>query len=185
MIKHDFFYPKGQASPLELYIYIPNTNVSMDVLYLLDGENAFRDHLTVYGRALRLQKKLDYVNINTPLMAVAISAGDDRTNLYSPFKIKNAPVKDWLNNDTSVAKKFSNVVVNELISYVDSKYNTNKGKSHRYIYGSSLAAIEALYLGLNYRDSFSYIGAFSTASFIYDEEFNKFIKRQRNSSLPN
>ena len=176
MIKYDYFYPKGKNKPLELTIYLPDTNGTFDVLYLLDGQNAFRDHKTLYNNSLRLEGKLNYVNNKNRLMAVAIASDEHRTNTYSPFKIKNTTTTEWLNNDIKVCKDFMDIVINELIPYIDNKYNTNRGYMHRFIYGSSLASITALYLSLGYKDSFSYTAAFSTASFIYDKkEFNSFI----------
>jgi alpha-glucosidase len=103
-----------------------------------------------------------------------------RINEYTPFKIENAADKEWLKQDISICMKYCEDFIHTIIPFVEKKYNTYKSKEHRAIYGSSLAAITALYLSYHYEDSFQYVGAFSTPSFLFKDAFFKFLKENIN-----
>lgn len=149
-----------------------------DTIYLLDGENAFKDSNATYKRAIRIPKYISYMASITKqkMIAVAIhNAGSEigRINEYSPFKITNPGKSKWEKQNLNDFKNFVNDFINVVIPYIEKRYPVNK---NRYIYGSSLAAITAIYLGYKY-DYFKAVGAFSPASFIFPEAFNKFIQK--------
>lgn len=160
---------------INITVYKPRCMDNLKCLYLLDGQNAFNDTKTMYGRSLRLINILKYLEkYNINVMAIGIPSDDRRNDEYSPFKIKTKAILDGSSNDISYNHSFSDDVINSIIPFIEKKYNIKPDSNNRIIYGSSLGAIESLYLGLSY-DAFSNIGAFSLASFIYDNEFSDFI----------
>ncbi len=59
--------------------------------------------------------------------------------------------------------EFGNVVTQDLIPYIDANFRTIADRDHRAIAGLSMGGAEALKLGTDYLDKFSYIGLFSPA----------------------
>ena len=59
--------------------------------------------------------------------------------------------------------EFGNVVTQDLIPFIDSNFRTKADRDHRAIAGLSMGGAEAIKLGTDYPDKFSYIGLFSPA----------------------
>ena len=58
---------------------------------------------------------------------------------------------------------FEEIVVHELIPYIDSSFRTIPDKGHRALAGLSMGGAQALRIGLTHPETFEYIGAFSPA----------------------
>jgi enterochelin esterase family protein len=63
---------------------------------------------------------------------------------------------------------FDRLVSRDLISFIDANFRTVADRQHRAIAGLSMGGAQALRIGLNHLDQFSYIGAFSPAIDITD-----------------
>lgn len=174
------FLPKTKRE-VKIEISLPHyydENTQFDTLYFLDGQNAFKDSHAAFHRAIRATKYLGYTAsiTNRKIIGIAIyNAESDmgRINEYTPFRITHAANEEWKNQEIQICHNFCDDVVESIIPYIEKKYKTSQ---KRFIYGSSLAAITALYLGYKY-DVFAGVGAFSTASFLCKKEFNSFIKQ--------
>lgn len=156
-------------------------NILFDTFYLLDGQNAFRDSEAAFGRSLRATKYLNYIarECKHRILGVAVyNSGSDlgRVNEYSPFKIDNVMIDSWKKNNPKICERYCDDFINTIIPFIEGKYNVVKDSSHRFIYGSSLAATTILYMGFKYEEAFGYLGAFSTATFLFHKEFMKFLK---------
>lgn len=172
---------------VQIEISIPdyNPNIEYDSLYLLDGQNAFLDSHAAFGRSIRATNYLEIAKneLNKNIIGIGIhNSGSDRgrVNEYSPFLIQNATLDNWKNNDISICMAFCEDLMNTIIPFIEDKYNIIKDPNHRFIYGSSLAATTAIYLAFKYSNSFNYVGAFSTATFLYEDEFFKFLENNKN-----
>ena len=173
----NIFLPKSKKE-VKIEISVPryyHQNTKFDTLYLLDGQNAFKDANASFNRAIRATKYLGYMasQTNQKIIGVAIHNAESemgRINEYTPFKITNPAEENWIEHDINQCHNFCYDLINTIIPYIEHKYPTTH---NRYIYGSSLAAITAIYLGYKY-DVFKAIGAFSCASFLCSE-FNDFI----------
>ena len=64
--------------------------------------------------------------------------------------------------------QFDDIVVNELIPFIDANYRTIPDRDHRALAGLSMGGAQALRLGLSHLDAFAYLGAFSPAIQITD-----------------
>lgn len=174
------FLPKSKKE-VKIEISLPryyDKNTSFDSIYFLDGQNAFKDSHAAFNRAIRATKYMGYMAsiTNRKILGIAIhNAGSDmgRINEYTPFKITNAASSEWKKQNIQVCHNFCDDLVHVIIPYIEKRYPTT---SNRYIYGSSLAAITAIYLGYAY-DVFKGIGAFSTASFLCTEEMDDFLNK--------
>ena len=183
---YKLYLPKSKRE-IKIEVSLPRIkdDILFDTLYLLDGQNAFSDSRAAFGRSIRAGKYLKFAaeKMDKRILGVAIhNSGTDRgrVNEYSPFKIKDSLLDDWKNNDINICHNFCYDLLNTIIPFIENKYNVNKDPNHRFIYGSSLAATTAIYLGFNYPDSFNYIGAFSTATFLFHDEFFKFLNNNIN-----
>ncbi len=179
MIKYIELYLPISDKKIKIEISFPknyNEKIKYDTIYLLDGQNAFLDKNATFKRSIRATKHFDYIaNItNQKIIGIGIyntPSEIGRINEYTPFEITNKEFSQWSNNDTSICHNFCTDLIKTIIPYIDNNYNTTK---NRYIYGSSLAAMTAIYLGYKY-NKFKGIAAFSTATFICQEAVNKFI----------
>lgn len=179
---YNLYLPKSKRE-VKIEVSVPRYkgNITFETMYFLDGQNAFNDSRAAFGRSIRATKHLGYTakELGMRILGVAVyNSGSDlgRINEYTPFKIDNAADNKWLSHNPLNCYNYCDDFINTIIPFIESKYNTYKDANHRYIYGSSLAAVTAIYLGCKY-EAFNYIGAFSTASFLFDKEFTDFVNK--------
>ena len=189
MIEYYKLYLPKSRKEIKLEISIPrdyDNNTRFDTLYLLDGQNAFKDSHATYHRSIRATKYMGYMAAVTGnrMIGVAVyNAGSEmgRINEYTPFPIKQAADEQWHHHNVKICHAFCDDFIHVIIPYIDQKYPTVQKEDHRFIYGSSLAAITAIYLGYQYPKTFGGIGAFSTACFLCPEEIKKFLNKKNRS----
>lgn len=176
---YNLYLPKSRRE-VTIEISAPRfkNNITFDLLFFLDGQNAFKDSHASFGRSIRATKYISFAarEMNKRIIGVAIyNSGSEmgRINEYCPFPMINAAQKEWLKHDVNECYKFCDDLVNTIVPFIEKKY---KSSGNRFIYGSSLAALTALYIGFKYKDAFNYIGAFSTASFLCEDDLLNFIK---------
>ncbi len=174
----NLYLPKSKRE-IRLAVSSPSNKESLvlDTMYLLDGQNAFKDSLSAFGRSIRATETFHHTSthLQKHILGVAIyNSGSDlgRMNEYSPFPMENPTRIYNKNNDINVCHALCEDIVHTIVPFIDKKYKTTK---NRFIYGSSLAAVTALVLGISYPEIFSYIGAFSTASFLFENHFYSFL----------
>jgi enterochelin esterase-like enzyme len=63
---------------------------------------------------------------------------------------------------------FDNVISNDLVPFIDAHFRTIPDREHRALAGLSMGGGQAVRIGLNHLNQFSYLGAFSPALFITD-----------------
>ncbi len=185
---YTIFLPKSNRE-VKLEISGPRyrNGIKFDTFYLLDGQNAFLDSHAAFGRSIRATKCFSIAakEMNKRILGVAIhNSGSDlgRVNEYAPFKIVNSPIDEWNKQDITECQNFCDDFINTIIPFIEKNYNTYQDMNHRFLYGSSLAAITALYIGFKYKDVFKYIGAFSTATFLFKDELYKFLNEHKDKN---
>lgn len=190
MIEYYKLYLPKSKREVKIEVSVPRyrNNICFDTLYLLDGQNAFKDSHAAFGKSIGATKALGFAakEMNKRILGVAIyNSGSDlgRLNEYSPFEIDNPADDDWFRHDVENCHNFCDDFINTIIPFIEKKYNVYKEKEHRFIYGSSLAATTAIYISLAYQNSFGYVGAFSTASFLFEKKFLNFIDQKVNQSI--
>ncbi|MGM9969681.1 MAG: alpha/beta hydrolase [Anaeroplasma sp.] len=185
---YSLYLPKSKRE-IKLEVSVPRykQGIIFDTLYFLDGQNAFKDSHAAFGRSIRATKTLSFAakEMGRRIIGVAVyNSGSDlgRINEYSPFMIDKPAQDEWKKQNPQNCKNYCYDFIHTIIPFIESKYKTYKDPDHRFIYGSSLAATTAIYLGLNYKESFNYIGAFSTATFLFDSEYTQFLKKKASSN---
>ena len=184
---YNLYLPKSKRE-VKIDISIPRDRegIIFDTLYLLDGQNAFSDSKAAYGRSIRATKAIGFTAklMEKRILGVAIynsGTNEGRINEYTPFYIDREESMEFQTQNVENCYNFCDDFISTIIPFIENKYNTYKDKEHRFIYGSSLAAITALYISHKYPDSFNYIGAFSTASFLFEKEFTSFLRDNINN----
>lgn len=169
-------YPDGYKK--NIYIWTPEGYNANDktkkysVLYMCDGQNLFGQATTLSGyewecdeTALSLMQ-----NGGDGVIIVGIACGNTDARRNHELTPNLGTLSALGSGDPSYknggGKVFSDFVVDEVIPYVESNYNTN---SIRGIAGSSSGGIEAFYIGMENMDKFRYIGALSPAFILYDK----------------
>lgn len=187
MIEYYTLYLPKSMREVKLEISGPRyrNGIKFDTFYLLDGQNAFLDSHAAYGRSIRATRCLSIAakELGKRILGIAIhNSGSDlgRVNEYSPFKIKNSPIEEWEKQDITECENFCYDFVNTIVPFVEKTYNTYEDPEHRFIYGSSLAAITSLYIGFKYKNLINYIAAYSTASFLFKDDLFDFLNKNKN-----
>ena len=183
------YLPKSKRE-VKIEVSVPRNrdNVLFDTIYFLDGQNAFKDSHASFGRSIRAARALGLAakEMGKRILGVAIYNSESdmgRINEYTPFKIINAAFDEWKKQDIKICKNYCEDFINTIIPFIEKKYKTYNSWEHRAIYGSSLAAITAIYLSYQYENSFKYVGAFSTPSFLFPKDFYKFLDKNKKEGV--
>lgn len=162
---------------VKIQVSVPRNkdDIVFDTFYFLDGQNAFSDATSAFGRSIRATKHLGAMSkhLGKRILGVAIyNRGTDRgrVNEYSPWLIDNPLEENWVDNDTRVFDKFYKDFISTIIPFIEKKYHVTKD---RYIYGSSLGAVTAAYMCFN-DDTFKGCGLFSLSHFLFEKAFYEF-----------
>ncbi len=186
LIKRTIYLIKTKKNVV-LEIYVPNTSHKLDTIYFLDGQNTFLDKNATYKRSLRMKKHFKYLEneLNKYALGVAIYNGEsekERNNEYAPFKITYSYIKEMKTNNPNKFRCFISDLKNIIIPYIEENFNVYKDINHRFIYGSSLAATTTLYLAYSKDKLFNTVGCFSTALFLFHDEFYNYLNKRKNSN---
>ncbi len=158
------WYPSSLPSwdKRRMSIYIPadyNSGKRYPVLYLLHGsggdENAWLD----MGR---LSQILDNLIARREIEPLIVVMPNGNVNLdAAPGEGEDPNLQPSASNVKSMKGAIEKAFMTDIVSYVDSHYNTVADKHHRAIAGLSLGGLQTLFVALNNPDAFDYIGLFS------------------------
>lgn len=191
MIKKISLYCKTLKRKLELAISIPadykTSQIKYDALFMLDGENIFKDSEASFGRSLRMGKFLASManKFDKRICCIGIyNAGSEmgRINEYTPFKIEGVSSDEWKKQDTNVCRAFTKDLVDVVIPYIKEEFNISDTS---FIMGSSLGALYVCYLTNSYPGLFKGCGLFSCASFLCANALTKHLEKNRDKDLRN
>ena len=151
-IRTHWYQSKSLGTVRRLTVYTPpgydkNQSVRYPVLYLFHGANADENAWYRLGRANLILDNLLAAGTIKPFIVVM------------PFGYGVAP--GGLQADNTA--KFSKDLIDDVIPYIDDSYRTISNRSNRAIVGLSMGGGQALNIGLNNIDLFSYVGGFSAA----------------------
>ena len=169
----------------KIYVYLPtcyeqDKNERFPVIYMFDGQNAFFDEESSYGRSWRFRDFLDYTD--TPMVVVAIecshSSDNERLNEYTP----------WTFEDNLYGHRDArgDVTMKWIIEYLMPKINANfrvlTDRENTYIMGSSMGGLMSLYAVLEHNDIFGGCAALSPSVELVDKQINNYVDKVK---IPN
>ena len=183
----------SEGKKRDVYIWLPegydaaDTNKRYSVLYMCDGQNLFGNVSNLSGCYWQCQDSISSLMRNGGDGVIVVGVNHDvetRFNELTPalnlsnyfgskeeYEVYRSEYgnEEWFPHGND----FSDYVINSLIPYVESHYNTN---SVRGIAGSSCGGYEAFFIGMEHPDVFDYIGAFSSAfAYAGEEEWDTYL----------
>ena len=179
-------YPEGYKKTI--YVWLPegydpeDTDKKYSVLYMCDGHNLFDKIYSYAGAEWQCDESVISLmqNGGDGVILVGIdNSGPERVTELTPDIGEINP--DMLTSITDEVPAFhgdiyADFVVDDLIPYIESRYNTN---SIRGVAGSSCGGQEAFYIGMEHPDKFRYIGAFSSAfTYFTDEAWDDYLSEK-------
>ncbi|MFZ1612332.1 MAG: alpha/beta hydrolase-fold protein [Chitinophagales bacterium] len=166
-ILDDSFYMPQLDRSRKIWIYLPpDYDTSADdfkVLYMQDGQNVF-DVTTSFAGEWEVDETLNalFDAGDEGCIVVAIdNGGGERLNEYSPWEIPDYDVD-------GIGEYYIDFIVETLKPFVDANYRTKPEREFTGIMGSSMGALISMYGGVEHRETFSRIGAFSPSYWISD-----------------
>ena len=176
-------YPKGYDKTI--YIWTPegydpaDTDKKYSVLYMSDGHNIMDKMHSYAGVEWQCDESILTLMSHggDGIILVGIDNNDsERTTELTPNIGEMSPENIAAMGDEDIPFEgdvFAGFVVKDLIPYIDSHYNTNDVRGFA---GSSCGGQEAFYIGMEYPETFDYIGAFSSAfSYFTDEAWENYL----------
>jgi len=167
-------YPTGYKKPVEIWTpagYDPaDTSKKYSVIYLLDGQNQFDDS-DAYNGGWGSDEVITALmkNGGDGIILVGIDNSRNRDNELTPDIGDVIPVYNSGGFKNGSGAQFAGFVAKTVVPYIESNYNVYTDAEHSAIVGSSSGGIEAFYIGMEYMDQFSRIGAISPAFMLYDK----------------
>lgn len=176
-------YPAGYQKPIEIWTpagYNPaDTTKKYSVIYLLDGQNQF-DDTDAYNGGWGSDEVITSLMKNGGEGYILVGI-DNRTNRDSELTPKIGTVSPNYNYGgfkNGTGEEFAEFVAKTVVPYVEANFNVYTDAAHSAIVGSSSGGIEAFYIGMEYMNEFSRIGAISPAFMLYDKStWNKYFEK--------
>ena len=151
-IRTHWYHSKSLDSVRRLTVYTPpgydrDRSIRYPVLYLFHGANADENAWYRLGRANLILDNLLVAGKIQPFIVVM------------PFGYGVTPGGPQADNTA----KFGKDLIEDVLPYIESSYRTRADRNNRAIVGLSMGGGQALSIGLNNIDLFSYVGGFSAA----------------------
>lgn len=173
----------------KIRVYLP-PNYDMDlkfpVIYMHDAQNLYDIKTSSYGAIWDVHTHLNayYENTGKGIIVVGIDNWEgsyNRLNEYSPWvntSIKEDALLEEVQEDVGgLGDAYLNFLVHDLKPWVDKHYKTKPQRAHTAIIGSSMGGLISLYAGYKHPNTFSKIGAFSTAVWFAKDELLKSLEQ--------
>jgi enterochelin esterase-like enzyme len=163
------FYSESLQKDMNVNVYLPPNYDAQDkypVLYVLHSYKLNEDH---WFNALNITKKADELITSGKIEPMIIVA----PKIDNSFGVNSADHTGYVDGsgkpgDEGVlnAGKYEDYITKDVISYVDSHFNTIKSRNSRYIGGTSMGGFAALHIALRHPNLYSKVGGHSPALFV-------------------
>ncbi|MBF0786440.1 MULTISPECIES: alpha/beta hydrolase [unclassified Streptococcus] len=157
--------------------YETDLNQAYPVVYFHDGQNVLYSKESFSGHSWKMIPAIKRNPDIAKMIVVAIdNDGFQRMNEYSAWKYKeiNIPGVQFGGKGTEYAEFVMEVVK----PFIDSEYRTKSDKAHTAMIGSSLGGNITQFMGLAYQDQIGCLGVFSSANWLHQQAFDRYIERQ-------
>ena len=153
LVSENIYFSKLTNSFRRCFVYTPanyneDSKTRFPVLYLQHGSFEDETGWAVQGKANLILDNLIGSKKANPMIVVM-----DNGYAYKPQT-----------NTARPESVFEEVVINEIIPMIDTKFRTIANREHRAIAGLSMGANQTMRIMMNHLDTFSYYGGFSGTS---------------------
>jgi len=163
IVEYSHFYSPQLNNRRTVLVYLPpqyfaNPTEHFPVLYLQDGNNVFDTGTSFAGVAWNVEyaiEELTDLGLMRPCIAVGIYNTMGRMSEYTP---------SWSSRfEGGEAQKYARFMIDSVKPFVDRSYRTLPDSEHTAVMGSSLGGLVSMWIGWNYPEVFSKVGAISTS----------------------
>ncbi|MBF0819626.1 alpha/beta hydrolase [Streptococcus acidominimus] len=158
--------------------YEVDTEQAYPVVYFHDGQNVLYSKESFSGHSWKIIPAIKRNPDIAKMIVVAIdNDGFQRMNEYSAWKCKelNIPGVQFGGKGTEYAEFVMEVVK----PFIDREYRTKSDKAHTAMIGSSLGGNITQFMGLACQDQIGCLGVFSSANWLHQEAFDRYIERHQ------
>jgi enterochelin esterase family protein len=161
------YYSEIAASWRKLIVYVPpgydaNPSVRFPVLYLQHGAGQNEGCWSAQGKAGMILDNLIAEKKCAPMIVVMPNGYASRPGTKSGQS--RPPTAGGARPDfTKMFETVGDVLIKEVVPYVDSKFRTVADRDHRALAGLSMGGMQTYAIGLDHLDQFAYLGGFSGA----------------------
>ena len=158
--------------------YEQDTKKTYPVVYFNDGQNVLYSKESFSGHSWKVIPTIKRNPDIEKMIVVAIdNDGPRRMNEYSAWKFQesNIPGMQFGGKGTEYAEFVMDVVK----PFIDENYRTKADRQHTAMIGSSLGGNITQFIGIEYQDQVGCLGVFSSANWLHQEAFDRYIERQK------
>jgi len=156
-------YSDSLQASIGFAIYLPagyDADKRYPVLYSLYGYGG--NQYSMFNGFMSLNRTADTMIAEGRLLPLIIVVPDYKNS----FGVNSTQAQNP-NSGGGTIGLYEDYLIKELIPYIDQQFNTDTRREGRFIEGYSMGGFAALYLGFNYPELFSKIGAHSSALWDY------------------
>ena len=157
--------------------YETDTDKTYPVVYFHDGQNVLYSKESFSGHSWKVIPAIKRNPDLAKMIVVAIdNDGFNRMNEYSAWKYQesNIPGMQFGGKGTEYAEFVMEVVK----PFIDHHYRTKSDSRHTAMIGSSLGGNITQFMGIAYKEQIGCLGVFSSANWLHQEAFDRFISRK-------
>lgn len=180
MKSHELTVPyTGQKRRVRVLLpkgYAENTEKSYPVVYFHDGQNVLYSKESYSGHSWKVIPTIKRNPDIAQMIIVAIdNDGFSRMNEYSAWKYKESNIPGMQFGGKGI--EYAAFVMDVVKPFIDSEYRTKADKDHTAMIGSSLGGNITQFMGLAYQDQIGCLGVFSSANWLHQEAFDRYLER--------
>ncbi len=167
LVSENIYFSKITNAWRRCFVYTPagyekDTKKRYPALYIQHGSFEDETGWATQGKANLILDNLIAAKMAEPMIIVM-----DNGYAYKPQDISNT------NGNARPASAFEEVMINEIIPMIDTKFRTTADREHRAIAGLSMGANQTMRIIMNNLNKFAYYGGFSgTSNYPSADEIN-------------
>lgn len=157
--------------------YLEDEEQTYPVVYFHDGQNVLYSKESFSGHSWKVIPAIKRNPDISKMIVVAIdNDGANRMNEYAAWKYKEFGIPGMQFGGKGI--EYAEFVMQVVKPFIDQEYRTKSDKAHTAMIGSSLGGNITQFMGLAYQDQIGCLGVFSSASWLHQEAFDRYIDRQ-------
>ena len=161
-VRTKWYFSRTTGEWRRAFVYTPPgydkaSTTRYPVLILQHGMGENETGWTKQGRANFILDNLIAEGRAKPMIVVTDCGYATKAGMSAVAAGPGAPARNF----QQAFSAFEDVVINDLIPFIDASYSTIPDKQHRAMAGLSMGGMQTLFITLHHLDKFAYIGSFS------------------------
>ncbi|HFU4116567.1 TPA: alpha/beta hydrolase [Streptococcus suis] len=157
--------------------YEEDTDKTYPVVYFHDGQNVLYSKEAFSGHSWKVIPTIKRNPDIAKMIIVAIdNDGAERMHEYAAWKFSEMGIPGIQFGGKGTL--YAEFVMDVVKPFIDQEYRTKSDKSHTAMIGSSLGGNITQFMGLAYQDQIGCLGVFSSANWLHQDAFDRYIERQ-------